>query len=89
MSDGCKTKCSVTGRNQALVATCHLPQIHFFRLLPFFVQFDILVSNYSEIGLFVENETILCTEYYSKQIELKNSLNHINFQILTSVFSVQ
>ena len=58
--------CVVIGQNQALVVSCHLPQIQFqvrnlIGKFIFFTQFDIFSANYSERGYLVyfENETNL------------------------------
>ena len=58
----------------------------------FFKQFDILVPNYSEKGYFLKKKRILVLIVTEQKI-LKNLFkilfNHVKFQLLTSVFSVQ
>ena len=84
---------NVAGQKQALVSFATNPVLSsFIGKIIFFVQFDILVSKYSEGGYFLKMKQILGQNYCRKQIELKNifkiMFNNVKFQLLTPFFLV-
>ena len=64
--------CDVTGQNQSPLVTCTNTVLsNFIGKITFFVQFHILVPNYSDGSYFLENETNLGLNFYRKDIKFK------------------